>query len=346
MEIIQTHANTDFDGLAAMLAAAKLYPGSVPVLARTLNRNVRDFLALYRDELPFRQPDDVPKASIDRLILVDTQGYSTAKGMHAKTEVLILDHHPLDRPSLPLVRYEGEPTGSTTAFLVHRLREQVQHLSPSEASLLLLGIYEDTGNLSYSTTTARDVLAAGWLLERGASLDVVNDFMHRPLAPSQRELYEILERQAVAHDILGQSVIIASARTSEYVEELSSVAHKLNELFDPDASFVIVQVDSHIQVIARSRSEAIDVAGILRPMGGGGHTKAAAALVRDRTLEQVETELLAALRERVRPQVTVRQAMSKSIRYPQRCLWPRPPADATLGPRGVSGGTGRATLAC
>ena len=85
MEIIQTHANTDFDGLAAMLAAAKLYPGSVPVLARTLNRNVRDFLALYRDELPFRQPDDVPKASIDRLILVDTQGYSTAKGMHAKT---------------------------------------------------------------------------------------------------------------------------------------------------------------------------------------------------------------------------------------------------------------------
>jgi tRNA nucleotidyltransferase (CCA-adding enzyme) len=313
MDIIQTHANTDFDGLAAMLAAAKLYPGSVPVLARTLNRNVRDFLALYRDELPFCQPDDAPKGAVNRLILVDTQGYSAPKGMHAKTAVLILDHHPLDHPSLPLVRYEGEPTGSTTAFLVHRLREQFQHLSPSEASLLLLGIYEDTGNLSYTTTTARDVLAAGWLLERGASLDVVNDFMHRPLASSQRELYEILERQAVAHDILGQSVIIASARTSEYVEELSSVAHKLNELFDPDASFVIVQVDSHIQVIARSRSEEIDVAAIVRPMGGGGHSKAAAALVRDKTPEQVETDLLTALRQHVRPQLTVREVMSKGI---------------------------------
>jgi tRNA nucleotidyltransferase (CCA-adding enzyme) len=313
MEIIQTHANTDFDGLAAMLAAAKLYPGSVPVLARTLNRNVRDFLALYRDELPFRQPDDLPKAPVERLLLVDTQGYSALKGMHAKTEVLILDHHPLDHPCLPLVRYEGEPTGSTTAFLVHRLREQSQHLSPSEASLLLLGIYEDTGNLSYSTTTARDVLAAGWLLERGASLEVVNDFMHRPLTPSQRDLYEVLERQAVAHDVQGLPVIIASARTTEYVEELSSVAHKLNELFDPDASFVIVQVDGHIQVIARSRSESIDVAGILRPMGGGGHTKAAAAMVRDKTLQQVESELMEALREHVRPQVTVRQVMSKGI---------------------------------
>jgi tRNA nucleotidyltransferase (CCA-adding enzyme) len=313
MEIIQTHANTDFDGLAAMLAAAKLYPGSVPVLARTLNRNVRDFLALYRDELPFLQPDDAPKDPVDRLILVDTQGYSTPKGMNARTAVLILDHHPLDHPSPPLVRYEGEPTGSTTAFLVHRLREQFQHLSPSEASLLLLGIYEDTGNLSYSTTTARDVLAAGWLLERGASLDVVNDFMHRPLAPTQRELYEILERHSVAHDIVGQSVIMASARTSEYVEELSSVAHKLNELFDPDASFVMVQVDSRIQVIARSRSEEIDVAAILRPMGGGGHSKAAAALVREKTLQQVESELLDAVRAHVRPQVTVRQVMSKGI---------------------------------
>jgi tRNA nucleotidyltransferase (CCA-adding enzyme) len=313
MEIIQTHANTDFDGLAAMLAAAKLYAGSVPVLGRTLNRNVRDFLALYRDELPFRQPDDVPKGPVDRLILVDTQGFSIPKGMNAKTAVLILDHHPLDQPCLPQVRYEGEPTGSTTAFLVHRLREQFQHLSPSEASLLLLGIYEDTGNLSYSTTTARDVLAAGWLLERGASLEVVNDFMHRPLAPAQRELYEVLERQAVAHDIMGQSVIVAAARVSEYVEELSSVAHKLNELFDPDASFTIVQVDGHIQVIARSRSEAIDVAAILRPLGGGGHSKAAAALAREKTLQQVEAELLAAVRAHVRPQVTVRQVMSRGI---------------------------------
>jgi tRNA nucleotidyltransferase (CCA-adding enzyme) len=313
MEIILSHANMDFDALGAMLAAAKLYPDAVPVLPKTLNRNVRDFLALYRDELPFRQHEESPKEPIDRLILVDTQSLSTPKGMHAQTRVLILDHHPLDRPTLPTVTYDGEPVGAATSFLVHRMREQHVPLKPVEASLLLLGIYEDTGNLTYATTTSRDVLAAGWLLEHGASLDVVNDFMHRPLTQEQRDLYETLERRARSYDIQGQSVIVASARSSEYIEELSTIAHKLNDLFDPDASFIIVGLDHHVQVIARSRSEAIDVAHILRSFGGGGHSKAAAALVRESSAEEIEAALLASLRQHVRPPVTVRQIMSKGV---------------------------------
>ena len=79
------------------------------------------------------------------------------------------------------------------------------------------------------------------------------------------------------------------------MEELSSIAHKLNELFDPDASFVLVQQNHHLQMIARSRTEAVDVSAIMRPFGGGGHSKAAAALVRDRSTAEVEEELLAIL---------------------------------------------------
>ena len=44
MEVILTHENTDFDGLASLLAANKLYPEAIPVLPRHLNRNLRHFL--------------------------------------------------------------------------------------------------------------------------------------------------------------------------------------------------------------------------------------------------------------------------------------------------------------
>ena len=44
VQLILTHENTDFDGLASQLAAWKLYPQALPVLPRRPNRNLRDFL--------------------------------------------------------------------------------------------------------------------------------------------------------------------------------------------------------------------------------------------------------------------------------------------------------------
>ena len=42
--LILTHEHTDFDALASMLAASRLYPQSVPVLPRQINRNLEAFL--------------------------------------------------------------------------------------------------------------------------------------------------------------------------------------------------------------------------------------------------------------------------------------------------------------
>ena len=92
MEVILTHENTDFDALASLLGAAKLYPQAKPVVPRRPNRNLRDFLTLYWDELPFLQHDELPRGSIRRVILVDTQVLLHLKGMSRKTEVDIIDH--------------------------------------------------------------------------------------------------------------------------------------------------------------------------------------------------------------------------------------------------------------
>ena len=190
-QLVLTHENTDFDGLASQLAAWKLYPQARPVLPRRPNRNVRDFLTLYWDELPYVRYEDLPRRmEVARIILVDTQTLVTPKGMTDETVVQIIDHHPLGRDLPPNWTYSGEPLGATVTLLLERIIADGLALTPVEATLLSLGIYEDTGSLSYPTTTVRDLRCATWLAEQGANIAVVSDFLHHALtSPSSSWLY-------------------------------------------------------------------------------------------------------------------------------------------------------------
>ncbi len=313
MEVILTHENTDFDALASLLGAWKLYPDAIPVLPRRPNRNLRHFLTLYWDELPFVRADDLPHRRIERVILVDTQALTQLKGMSSRTKVLIIDHHALDRDLTPGMTYSGEELGATATILIEQISETHLPLSPIEATLLLLGIYEDTGSLSYPSTTPRDVRCAAWLLEQGASLGVVNRFLHHPLSEEQRQLYDQLLDNSQIHEFDGQSVVIATASVQGYVEEISTLAHKLRDLFEPAALFVLVELEDHIQLVARSSSETIDVAEIAARLDGGGHSQASAARIQGQTLDQVRDELLELLKTHVKPAVTVGQIMSYGV---------------------------------
>jgi len=310
MEAITTHENTDFDGLASMLGASKLYPRAVPVLPRRLNRNLRDFLTLYWDELPFVRPQDFRRQRIDKVILVDTQGVPPLRGLHPEAQISIIDHHPLDRELEKEMTYRGGDTGSTTTLLVQEITEARLPLSRVEATLLLLGIYEDTGSLTYPSTTPADVRCAAWLLEQGANLEVVNDFLHQPITEAQQALYQRLLEGAKFHDFQNRSVMIASAQAETYVEEISTLAHKLRDLYDPQALFLLVRMEDRIQLVARSSTDAIDVAEIAGHFDGGGHSKAAAALIEGQDLAAVRERLLQLLAVHVKPTTTVREIMS------------------------------------
>lgn len=308
--VILTHEHTDFDALASLLAASRLYPHGLPVLPRQMNRNLEAFLADYRDLLPFVRLEDLPKRRIEEFIAVDTQTVQPVRGMSPQATGLIIDHHPLMRELPAGWSFWGEETGATTTLLVERLAEQGIALSPIDATLLMLGIYEDTGALSYQTTTPRDLRAAGWLLERGANLIVVNKFLHHPLTDEQRLLYQQLADNSQPYQFHGHAVIIASATVDEPVDEISTLAHKLHDLYEPDGLFMLVQMGSYIQLVARSTSDAIDVGKIAGAFGGGGHSRAAAALVRESSLASVFESLVYLLQSHIRPNITVGQIMS------------------------------------
>lgn len=313
MEVILTHENADFDAVASLLGASKLFPAAIPVLPRRINRNGRAFLALYGAELPFVDPDDLPRGTVKRAILVDTQSLTTLRGMEPDLQVDIIDHHERDRDLPPNWSYSGQLMGATTTLLTEEIAARSLKLTGIEATLLLLGIYEDTGSLSYPGTTARDVRAAAWLMEQGANLDVANKFIHHPLAPEQRELYDQLLEQSETHQIEGHTVMVAWADAPEFTGEISTLAHKLGDLLEPAALFVLVGLDNRIQMVARSNTDDIDVATVAGHFGGGGHKRAAAALIRSRSLQGVRKELLRLLPEVVQPSVTIAELMSRGV---------------------------------
>ena len=322
MKIITSHERTDMDALASIYAASLLYPEYQPVLPQNLNRNLRDFLALYKDELPFISRGELPRGRISHLMLVDAQAIASLPGMDSHTRTHIIDHHELEEPLAEGVTFEGEPLGATATLLIEKIRRAAKlHLRRDAAAaidklgatLLLMGIYEDTGSLSYMTTTARDVQAAAWALEQGADLALAIEFLHHPLSNGQRDALSRLAAGSTIHAIHGRSVCIAEILLDEYVDELSTLAHQLMDIYEPEACFMLAQHERKVQIIARSTTNAIDVAALLRSFGGGGHSKASAALVRHTTIADVRARLLAALEQQVEPPVLVREIMSTSV---------------------------------
>lgn len=308
--VILTHEHADFDAVASLLGAALLTPEAVPVLPRRVNRNVGDFLTIYGGQLPFADVETLPRQRITSATLVDTQSAQYPRGMGPETQLQVIDHHTLSRDDVEPGAYWGAETGACTTLLVEEICRRGIDLTPIEATLLLLGIYEDTGSLTYRSTTPRDLQAAAWLLQQGANLEVGVDFLHHPLSPEQRGLYETLVDNAKTHKLKGHTVVIASATASDMEGELSTVAHKLRELLEPAALFVLVNLDDHLQLVARSTTDAISVGDIAASLGGGGHDRAAAAMIEDLDAEAVAERILQLLEERIQPLNTVRDIMS------------------------------------
>jgi tRNA nucleotidyltransferase (CCA-adding enzyme) len=210
MQVILTHEHTDFDALASLLAASLLYPDALPVLPRRLNRNVASFLSLYRNQFPFVTYKDLPRGEVERAILVDTRAVNFVKGMDSSTPQIIIDHHINDEALPTHYRLYHEPTGANVTLLVEKLRENDLSLSPLHATLLALGIHEDTGSLTYASTTHRDANALAWVMlpEHNVNLDVVNQFLSHPLNESQRALLDRLIDESRFVEVAGHTVVM------------------------------------------------------------------------------------------------------------------------------------------
>ena len=330
-----------------MLAAARLYPQARPGAAAP-------------DE---PQPGGVPGALPRRLALrrrwrICRGGASTTRSWSTRrpssrcagcTPGTTGHHH---RPSSPRCA-SCRPAGPSPARRWARRRrcwsssmaEQGLTVSATEATLLLLGIYEDTGGLQLRDDHAARSARAAWLLEHGANLLLVDKFLHHPLTDEQR-------RSTSNWPTTASPTSSAGTRSSSPLPPSTSRWRRSRPWRTSCATctsrmrlFMLVDMGDRIQLVARSTSDADRRRqdrrgpGRRRPQPGRGRRDP-----RGQLCTSVYETLVYLLQSHVRPPVTVAQIMSYGA--PQTLVAQRyhrrgRRAHAPLRLRGFPGGGGR-----
>ncbi|WP_295443386.1 CBS domain-containing protein [uncultured Thiodictyon sp.] len=285
MIIATTHSNTDFDALASMIAATLLYPGAIPVLPNQVKPDVREFLAVHWDLFRLRARKGMDLSTVQHLIVTDTSSWGRLDGMDelATREGLVAtvwDHHLLPG-TIAATELHREEVGATVTLLLEEIQARDLALSPIHATLFLLGIYDDTGSLGFSCTTARDAHMVGFLLENGADLNVVSSYLDSALDARHLDLFsrmlELAQTRQLGSLQLGVCVI---EDTEKGLNLLPTVVRRFMEIKGLDAAFGVFPMGpERTAVIGRASAREFDVGAVLRQLGGGGHPGAGSAMV-------------------------------------------------------------------
>jgi tRNA nucleotidyltransferase (CCA-adding enzyme) len=317
MELLVTHVGADFDAFASVMVARRLHPQALLFFPGSREGSVRRMLEARPTEIPELRQRDLDPAAIVRVVLCDTRQRDRLGVVgdwlegRPDVEVIAYDHHPDTAGDVAVTGGRVDPeVGATSTLIAELLRERDLVPSPEEATLLLMGIYEDTGSLSYPTTSARDLGAASWLLGHGGDLDAVRRFaLHAP----DRQHLEVLYRMTQELQVLpihGRRVGLLTLELGSYVDELAPLVSRCLEMFDLPLLFGVFGEGDRVTIIARGQVEGFHLGHALEALaGGGGHETAAAGSIRGATVLEVRERVVAYLESSLPPAARARDLM-------------------------------------
>lgn len=316
MDVITTHLNADFDALAAMVAAKKLYPEAILAFSGAQEKNLRDFFVQSVQYLyNFQRLKNLDLSQVTRLIVVDTR-LASRIGPFAEClknpglELHLYDHHPDTTEDLHGVVEVVRPVGATTTILTDLIREQGLPLSTEDATLMAMGIYEDTGSFLFDTTTPADHEAAAWLVANGADLNIVSQFIAQELTTTEVSLLHELIKAAITYTIRGVDIVVAKITVPRYIDEFALLVRRFMTMENLNTLFALANMGDRTYLIARSRIPEVNAGEIARDFGGGGHASAASATIKDLTLIEAEERLIQVLHKHVHPEKIAGELMS------------------------------------
>ena len=319
--VITCHSNADWDALSSMIGMSMIYPDSIMIFPGSMEKPLNQFfnetaVFLYT----FKNIKEIDHASVKRVVVVDTQIRSRVPQVQdlldlPGVEVEVWDHHPTP--------YSGEKnkvinadvthigtTGSTCTLICQALQERGITPACQEATFLGLGIYGDTGAFTYTSTKPEDFLAGAWLRQHGMDLPFIADLVQTGMTSVHIKVLNELLDSATAHEIGPYSVVLAEATLDSFMGDFAYLAQKFMEMESCNVLFALANMEEKVQVVARSRVDAVDVGQICKALGGGGHRFAASASVKSIPIPELKDAIFQQLYMQVNPNKQARDLMS------------------------------------
>ena len=286
-----------------------MFPGSQE---RTLREYfIRSTVYIYG----FKRLRDIDIEKVTRLILVDTRQSSRIgkfidilgkKGL----EIHVYDHHPDAEDDVKADLSVVKSCGSTVTLFTQLFQERGIAVTPEEATIMSLGVFEDTGSFTFNSTTPEDHEAAAFLLRSGADMNVVSDIVTQELTAEQVGLLNELIQSAKKYNFNGVEVCLTTISVDKYVGDFAMLVHKLRDIQNLDVVFALARMDDRVYLVARSRIPEVNVNSVASVFGGGGHATAASASIKDPTLVQTEEKLIEFLGGHIHPYPTAENLMT------------------------------------
>ncbi len=293
-----------------------MFPEARLVFPGSLEKPVRDFLKTYPVE--FSKIKDIPLGSIRRLVIVDTQSalrIGRFADIAGKSGVItfIYDHHTKKQEDIRATVETIEETGATATIITELLRKDNIIISALEATILCLGIYEETGSMRFASTTERDLSAAAYLLRRGANLNIVSAFLRPLLSKEDFELLNELVSSLTDVFISGVRIKIGVAVRDSYFGDVAYMAHYIMDMEETDAVVLVFSMEGKTLLVGRCRVPELNIAELMAMYGGGGHSMAASATIKDSIPEIIVEEITSTLRKLIKPVKTAKDIMTSPV---------------------------------
>jgi phosphoesterase RecJ-like protein len=302
--ILTTHMNADGDGIGSEVALAawlrargtKAYivnPTPIPKSLRFLVPNESWVLD------PSEQETVDYCHSSDVAIVLDAgevERIGRVKPLIDSITTVVIDHHPIGNKPIEGISLR-DSTASATGELVFDLIMRAGGPWPDVADLAIyVAILTDTGSFRFSNSTPASHNIVAELIRRGVKPDEMyrhfyGTFPYRRLRLLQCALEELKVDS-------GSQVAWMTVPPKDY-QDLAATAEDLDGFVDYPRSIEGVEVGilfwkptkNSVKISFRSNG-TVDVNELARRFGGGGHVRAAGAMIKG-DLEQVRNEVIA-----------------------------------------------------
>ena len=307
---ISTHINADGDGCGSETALSRLL-GQMGIRSKIVNPT--PWPEMYK----FLLGDDVKDSSdagakglkdADVLVVLDI---SDVKRLGVLAEAvrrltipkLVIDHHlPSDEP--PSTMMVTDTTACATGELIFDFATVLDlKITPDIARALYIALLTDTGGFRFSNTTARCLSIAGQLIASGVEPEEMYGRLYASMPVGRLHLLRDALATLEVDPEYGISWISVAAGAAEQYglrsEDLEGIAEHPRSIGGTRLA-VFFRDLGHDKVKVSFRSTGdVDVNKFAKQFAGGGHARAAGALI-EGDLEVVRRKVIAAAREFLR----------------------------------------------
>ena len=304
---ISTHINADGDGCGSETALSRLL-GQMGIRSKIVNPTPWPEMYKFLLGVDVKDASDQGAKGLkdaDVLVVLDI---SDVKRLGVLAEAvrrltipkLVIDHHlPSDEP--PSTLMVADTTACATGELIYDFATVLGlKVTPDIARALYVALLTDTGGFRFSNTTARCLSIAGQLISSGVEPEEMYGRLYASMPVGRLHLLRDALATLEVDPEYGISWISVAAGAAEQYglrsEDLEGIAEHPRSIGGTRLA-VFFRDLGHDKVKASFRSTGdVDVNKFAKQFGGGGHARAAGALI-DGNLEVVQRKVVAAARK-------------------------------------------------